>query len=497
MQRTATFSGLAVALLCSLSQADIISGTVKEAGGGPLADARVQIDPLHFTLSGADGKFTLNTGEIVDVKHLISPKTQGGLAYHADRQVLTWNGLDGSARISVRDMNGFLVTSPEQTAASATVSLAALPQGNYVATVLASGHAPMSLVLNTLAGFSAAEATGAASAAFAKTAATNNLGCYHTGHVSVFQAVDGSKSDVVIEMTKDPVGLGYHDYVFAGEWQHHSMSGQNLYVIKGGKVVWQYTMPGSGEYGDVSMLKDGNILFTRGTAGAAVITPDKKLVWEYKTRGGDAQVHTSQPIGPDKVFIAENGAPLLLSIWNWKTNTKLWENKYTAITGGTHGQMRHSRFLSNGHLLLGTMKLGSVIEYDTVGMKELWKAPAKSCWAAVRLPNGNTLWSGNGGGTATEIGPKGDTVWQIKKDEFKASHGFSFATVQECMRLKNGNTIINNWLGASGEPQIVEVTPDKKIVWILKSWANPDLQYGSSTDILDEPGYMEDFEHYR
>jgi hypothetical protein len=88
-------------------------------------------------------------------------------------------------------------------------------------------------------------------------------------------------------------------------------------------------------------------------------------------------------------------------------------------------------------------------------------------------------------------------VWQIKKDEFKATYGFSFATTQEAMRLKNGNTLINNWQGASGEPQIVEVTPEKKIVWILKSWANPDLQYGSSTDILDEPGFMEDYEHYR
>lgn len=491
-----SLGALSICLTAFVARAETISGIVVDAAGGAaLADARVQIDPTHFTMSGADGKFTLDLSGAVDVGRLIS-QPQARLAWHPEQRLLSWSGLSGEATVTVSDLRGVILTSSEKRF-DEKFSTAALPQGAYVATVMATGHAPLSVLFNTLSAAPATPASATQAALAAKTAAAYNLGCYRTGYVTVWKPADGGATGIKIEMAKDPVGLGYHDFVFAGEWQHKSMSNQNLYVIKGGKVTWQWTMPGSGEYGDVSMLKDGNIVFSRGTAGASVISPDKQLLWTYKTRGGDAQVHTSQPIGPDKVFICENGAPLLLSVWNWKTNTKLWEKPIPTISGNTHGQMRHSRFLANGHLLLATMSTAGMVEYDTAGMKPVWKCTAKSVWAAVRLPSGNTLWSGNGGGTVTEVNDKGDTVWQIKKDEFKTTAGFSFATTQEAMRLKNGNTIINNWQGATGEPQIVEVTPDKKIVWILKSWAAPDLQYGSSTDILDEPGYMEDFEHYR
>ena len=68
------------------------------------------------------------------------------------------------------------------------------------------------------------------------------------------------------------------------------------------------------------------------------------------------------------------------------------------------------------------------------------------------------------------------------------------------MRLANGNTIVNNWCGGvlrnsadwpSKWVQVIEVTPDKKVVWKVKQWSNPDLGPGSSTQLLDEPGVPE------
>jgi hypothetical protein len=65
-------------------------------------------------------------------------------------------------------------------------------------------------------------------------------------------------------------------------------------------------------------------------------------------------------------------------------------------------------------------------------------------------------------------------------------------TVQEVSRLANGNTLINNWVGSVPQEewptvvQLIEVTPDKKVVWALRDWTA--LGPASSTQLLDQPG---------
>lgn len=67
--------------------------------------------------------------------------------------------------------------------------------------------------------------------------------------------------------------------------------------------------------------------------------------------------------------------------------------------------------------------------------------------------------------------------------------------VQEVTRLANGNTLINNWPGSVPKEdwpkvvQLIEVTPDKKIVWALRDWTT--LGPASSTQLLDQPGSAE------
>jgi hypothetical protein len=117
---------------------------------------------------------------------------------------------------------------------------------------------------------------------------------------------------------------------------------------------------------------------------------------------------------------------------------------------------------------------------------------APSAWAAVRLANGNTLISGNQVGYVREVNPQGQIVWEINKNDLP---GIPLFTVQEVSRLANGNTLINNW--SEGLPpeqiqsavQLIEVTPDKKVVWALKDWTT--LGPASSTQLLDEPGIPE------
>ena len=90
--------------------------------------------------------------------------------------------------------------------------------------------------------------------------------------------------------------------------------------------------------------------------------------------------------------------------------------------------------------------------------------------------------------------PQGETVWEWTAAD---APGYKFSNTQVATRLANGNTLINNWfsqpvdkMDPSNAPvQAIEVTPDKKIVWALRSWTPPaDLGPSTTIQILNKPG---------
>jgi hypothetical protein len=301
-------------------------------------------------------------------------------------------------------------------------------------------------------------------------------------------------------------GLDRHDALYCGEWQLTN-PGETIYLIKGGKVVWSHAIPDNDELGDCTMTSNGHVFFNRKSYGAQEIEPDLQsgkggaIVWEYKQDGG-TEVHAVQPIGLDKVLVMQNGVPAKLMLIN-KAMAKSCTSKLPCVEktwpvmakGSVHGMFRHVRMIANGNLLIPYTGEGRVVEY-TQDWKVVWEYPdAPSAWAAVRLKNGNTLISGNGRKYVREVSPDKQVVWELKDGEIPDK----MYTIQEAMRLSNGNTIVNNWCGG-GLPkdqwaancwQVWEVTPDKKVVWSVKQWANPNLGPGSSTQLLDEPGTPE------
>jgi len=311
-------------------------------------------------------------------------------------------------------------------------------------------------------------------------------------------------------------GLDRHDALYCGEWQKTTKPGDTIYLVKGGKVVWSYSLTTSGgnEFGDCTMMSNGHVLFDLKGTGAQEIIPDLTtgkggaFPWKYNEDTG-TEVHSVQPIGLDKVLVMQNGTPAKLMLINKKT-AAVCTSKDPCVerewhpdsAGATHGMFRHVRMLGNGNLLVpytggGT---GLVVEYQPEATGSNWKpvwqyASAGSPWAAVRLPNGNTLISGNGGGWVREVDhampPK--VVWELNKTDFPAP----MFLAQMAQRLSNGNTIIANWCGPAAvntwadQVQYFEVTPDKKFVWQLKEWGNPNLGPGSCMQPLDEPGTPE------
>jgi hypothetical protein len=153
--------------------------------------------------------------------------------------------------------------------------------------------------------------------------------------------------------------------------------------------------------------------------------------------------------------------------------------------------------LANGNLLIPYTggKQDKVVEYSPE-WKVVWEYTSPSPWAAVRLPNGNTLISGNHNKYVKEVTPDKKVVWELTQADIP---DITFYTLQEAMRLPNGNTIVNNWCGG-GLPktdwaekcvQVFEVTPDKKVVWKVQQWSDPNLGPGSATQLLDQPGVPE------
>ncbi|MGY4385861.1 hypothetical protein ACVWYN_002909 [Pedobacter sp. UYP24] len=288
-------------------------------------------------------------------------------------------------------------------------------------------------------------------------------------------------------------GLKQFDFFYAGE-----AKARNMYIIKNGKIAWSYIdTVGKGEISDAVMLTNGNVLFAH-QFGITLINKDKKVLWKYDAPDG-FETHTAQPIGEDHVIFVQNGNPAKVCVMNIKTNTVVKEFAIP-FKSGTHGQIRHARLTKEGTLLIAHMDLAKVNEYDLDG-KILSSIDVPSVWSAAQLPSGNLLVASNQR-FVKELNRKGDVVWEYLLDDVK---DYKLTSPQIAMRLPNGNTLINNWFNqwdgkvvAGNEPvQAVEVTPDKKIVWALRSW-NAPVNLGPSTtfQLLNDPNGITEHVHF-
>jgi hypothetical protein len=283
-------------------------------------------------------------------------------------------------------------------------------------------------------------------------------------------------------------GLAQHPMLYVGEGYN------KMFVVNGGKVIWTYQTGKGYEYDDVWMLSNGNILFSR-MEYVAEITPDKKVVWRYDCSvpagTNHTEVHTCQPIGLDKVMFVLNGLPPRLMVVNTKTGAV--EVNHELPYGqafnprNIHGQFRRARFTAQGTYLVSYLSENKVVEFDK-DFNPIWSYPIRSPWAAIRLKNGNTLITDESDRLTREVNPRGETVWEFKSSELPEAYRLTDAP-QTCTRLANGNTVFTSRGGNGKGPQLVEVTPDKKVVWVLQDWQA--LGPATAVQILDDPGIPE------
>ena len=146
-------------------------------------------------------------------------------------------------------------------------------------------------------------------------------------------------------------GASQHPFLYAGEWDTRKPLEQSIFIVRDGKVVWQYSMPlktatgGNQEFDDATLLSNGNVIFSR-MSGAGMVSAEKKLLWDYAAPPG-TEIHSCQSIGKDRVLIMRNGNPAQAMIINIATGKIEKEIPIPNTIKGTHGQFRHIRIRSS------------------------------------------------------------------------------------------------------------------------------------------------------
>jgi hypothetical protein len=139
--------------------------------------------------------------------------------------------------------------------------------------------------------------------------------------------------------------------------------------------------------------------------------------------------------------------------------------------------------LNNGHYLLAHEKEGRVTEYDHDGTV-VWdynvpmfdkdsrgghgpEAFGNQVYNALRLKNGNTLIATGNGHSVLEVTPSKEIVWQIHQNDLP---GITLAWVTTLEVLTSGNILIGNCHPGPENPQLIEVTRDKEVVWMFRDF---------------------------
>lgn len=274
-------------------------------------------------------------------------------------------------------------------------------------------------------------------------------------------------------------GLARYPMLYIGEGCN------KMFLINEGKIIWTYSTGKGWEYDDLWMTKNGNILFTR-MPWAGEVTPTKKLVWKYDC-GENREVHAIQPIDDDKALMVVNGYPAKLVMINRKNGDVMWEKEVPVDWNlSVHGQFRRLRYTAQGTYLLSYLQEAKVVEYDQ-DLNVIWQYDVDMPWSAIRLKNGNTLITAEREERLIEVTPEKEIVWEFHLNEVPEPYRLHGS--QSACRLSNGNTILCSRGDDGKGPQLIEITKDKEVVWVLNDWR--ELGPCTSVQILSEPGFSE------
>jgi hypothetical protein len=253
-----------------------------------------------------------------------------------------------------------------------------------------------------------------------------------------------------------------------------------------GEVEWE--VPCDTDAHDIAMLPGGNVLMPVSATKIVEMSPEKKVVWQYESKPtaankGHVEVHSFQRLADGVTLIAESGNKRLIEVN--RDGKIVREIPLTVDHPNAHRDTRLVRKLDNGHYLVCHEGDGKVREYDATG-KVVWsytldlagrpRSPGHGpeghgteVFGAIRMPNGHTMIAGGNNNRVIEVDKNGKIVWSIGHDELP---GIRLAWVTTLQLLPNGNLIVGNCHAGPDNPQLFELTREKKVVWTFKDHKN-------------------------
>ena len=268
---------------------------------------------------------------------------------------------------------------------------------------------------------------------------------------------------------------------------HHVLAadrgtGKMIIVGPDGKTEWEFA--NKHDVHDLHMLPDGNILTHTSNTTVVEISPKKEIVWKYEAKPkagykGRVEVHAMQRLKNGDTMVAESGNSRIVEVNEAGEIVK--EIPLQVKKSDSHRDTRMVRKLENGHYLVCHEGEGCVKEYDATG-KVVWQYDLDlngrprsdghgteghgiEVFGAVRLESGNTLIAGGNNNRVLEVTPEKKIVWQVDQKDLP---GITLAWVTTLQVLPNGNLVFGNCHAGPDNPQLIEVTRDKKVVWTFK-----------------------------
>lgn len=282
-------------------------------------------------------------------------------------------------------------------------------------------------------------------------------------------------------------------------------AGKGLSIVDpadGNKVLWHHPL---GAVHDLHLLPNLNLLTQDGWPKVIEIDLSKKIVWEYDAttlnrKEGDSrvEVHAYQRLTNGNTMIVESGPGRIIEV---SPAHEIVKSLPLAVSKpNPHSDTRLVRQLENGHYLIAHEADEIVKEYDASGTV-VWefpvplfgKAPAGGhgpeafgghCFAATKARSGNYLIATGNGHSILEVTPEKEVVWKVEQNDLE---GITLAWVTTIEELDNGNLRFGNCHAGPGNPQIIEITKDKKVVWTYKDFTNFGNSLANTLVIDGEP----------
>lgn len=211
---------------------------------------------------------------------------------------------------------------------------------------------------------------------------------------------------------------------------------------------------------DFTLLPNGNVLYADGNVHE--VTPDHREVFTYRPKiqkGGGS--YSCQRLPNGNTLIAENAAGRLVEVTPGGKVVFTLKVKFDPRKN-QHRRLRMVRKLESGNYLVTQCDERIVREYTPAG-KIVWEMPTAGwTFLALRLANGHTLISSMK--EIVEVTPDKKVVWKLTERDIPGVKLVNLCGIQP---LPNGNLVI----GCYGSPRdkdatdTLELTRDKRCVW--------------------------------